>query len=522
MKRLAPWLLLAAALGATPALSPARADEAAGWPGRLAGSHHWRMPATPNGLQPTQSWHATGSTPGGDIYVGGMDHATNSALYRLDAARGTLRYVGDARTASEAAGNWVPGETAQKFHTRPLWHDGKVWVATMDRSTLDDQYLSRRGFHWYAYDPAGGSFRDMSATEPGGTGAPHGALVALASDPERNLIYGAGVPTGALYRYDVAAGRTEELGRPAAYDKPYLYADRVLWLDSRGRVYFTAGHPQTEPSDPLVYGHVRYFDPATGFGEEPGWRLREPRALEVGQCLPAPRRCFLADDQGFVYRFDDTPAAWTSLGKAATVGGEYWVWLFDVSADGREAYLATSSWGEDANPASLYEFDLATGRTARLCSLAELDPALGPLNLHTGYDAWDADGRFYFTSFALGGKDRVVVTRIDPVRLKAALGLLPGVVEIGVEPAVETGADGARRAFTLTRSGDTAQPQEVLYRLAFVGADGVRQERQETATIPSGAASLTVELGRSAGGTSVTLIPNGDDYVVAAKHSAGF
>ena len=33
-----------------------------------------------------------------------------------------LAYVGDARSASEAAGNWQPGETVEKFHTRPTWH----------------------------------------------------------------------------------------------------------------------------------------------------------------------------------------------------------------------------------------------------------------------------------------------------------------------------------------------------------------------------------------------------------------
>jgi hypothetical protein len=76
-----------------------------------------------------------------------MDHVSNSALYRLRAGNQAFTYVGDARSASEAAGNWRAGETAEKFHTRPTWHLGKVYIATMDYSRLDGGYLERRGFH---------------------------------------------------------------------------------------------------------------------------------------------------------------------------------------------------------------------------------------------------------------------------------------------------------------------------------------------------------------------------------------
>ena len=195
---------------------------------RLTGVWLWTLPDTPNGLRPTQSWHAIGSSPNGDIYVAGMDHKTNAALYRLDGRTGDLRLVGDARSASEAVGNWKPGETAQKFHTRPLWHRGKIYVATMNRSTLDDGYLSERGFRWYAYDPAENTFSDLSASEPGGTAVDHGNVVTLASDPVRNIIYAAGVPTGEIFRYEVSLGRTIRLGRPDAYDQRYVYTGRVM------------------------------------------------------------------------------------------------------------------------------------------------------------------------------------------------------------------------------------------------------------------------------------------------------
>lgn len=394
-----------------------------GWAGSLDGVWHWRLPDTSDGLHPTQSWHATGSAPDGSIYVAGMDHVTNAALYRIDAETGTLRSVGDARAASEAAHNWLPGETAQKFHTRPLWHRGKVYVATMDRSDLDAGYLARRGFHWYAYDPARRAFTDLSASEPGGTAVPHGNLVTLASDPTHDVIYGAGVPTGEIYRYDVASGRTQDLGRPRSYGKPYVYTGRVMWVDTRGRLYFTA----TNADEPGVHDHVQYYDPETGFGEEKDWLLKDGMALETGQCADGGKRCVFADDPGHVYRFDQDAHSWTYLGQIETGRTSGWggveFWLFDVSPDGTGAYTATSTSPRPSEDTALYWFDFASGKTRRICDMAELDPALKHLHVHTGYDAWDDKGRFYFASFGFEGSPEqgVVVTRVDPPRLEKAL-----------------------------------------------------------------------------------------------------
>ena len=393
----------------------------AGWAGTLDGTWHWRLPDTPNGLHPTQSWHATGSAPDGDIYVGGMDHRTNAALYRIDTQGGILRYVGDARSASEAAHNWLPGETAQKFHTRPLWHNGKLYVATMDRSDLDSEYLERRGFHWYAYDPNGWRFTDLSAVEPGGTAVPHGNVVTLASDPVHDVIYGAGVPTGSMYRYDVATGRTQDLGRPASYRQPYVYTGRVMWVDARGRLYFTASNWD----EPAVHDHVHYYDPETGFGEEKGWLLQDGLALETGQCLEGGRVCVFGDDRGHIYRFDQAAHTWTYLGQVETGKKAGWggveFWLFDVAPDGKSVYVGSSTSPRPSEDTALYEFDFASGRTHRLCALADLDPALAHSHVHTGYNAWDAQGRFYFASFGYSGDSALLVSRVDPVRLKAAL-----------------------------------------------------------------------------------------------------
>ncbi len=210
-------------------------------PGAVDGSWLWLLPDTADGLRPTQSWHATGSTPSGNIFVGGMDHATNSALYRIRTAAGRLRYVGDARSASQRARNQLPGETFEKFHTRPTWFKGKVYVATMDYSKIDAGYLKERGSHLYAYDLKSATFKDLSAVRPGGVSTPHLSVVTLAADPARNILYQAAVPTGEILRYDIAKKRTTNLGRPSRYNVPYLYVDRFMWVDTRGQLYLSAG-----------------------------------------------------------------------------------------------------------------------------------------------------------------------------------------------------------------------------------------------------------------------------------------
>ncbi|MFO1152872.1 MAG: hypothetical protein U1E42_04265 [Rhodospirillales bacterium] len=395
-------------------------------PGAVDGSWLWLIPDAPDGLQPTQSWHATGSAPSGNIFVGGMDHATNSALYRIRTKAGRLSYVGDARSAAQRAGNLLPGETFEKFHTRPTWFKGKVYVATMDYSKIDAGYLNERGSHLYAFAPATGTFSDLSATQPGGVSAPHLSVLTLAGDPARNILYQAAVPTGEILRYDMAKKKTVNLGRPSGFNVPYVYFGRFMWLDSRGRLYFSAGHsPAPVAYDPAIFNHIYYYDPVSGFGERTDWPLQATRAIETGQCLFGGAVCYVADDQSRIYRFTDRGPEWTYVGKV--VADAEPVWVFDVTADGRKAYVIASPEAPGA-VSSLYEYDLTAKTSRRLCAIADLDDALTGYDRHTGYNAWDQQGRFYFVSFPserspLFGKANARVTAVDPVRLKAALHL---------------------------------------------------------------------------------------------------
>lgn len=424
-------LAWAAALALVPQIAGALPPQSARQSGQLDGVWYWDLPPTPNGLVPRISYSGAASAPDGSIYVAGMDHATNSALYGLGTAGSTagdpaptLAYLGDARAASEVAGNYLEGEGIEKFHTHPIWYNGRVYVANLNHSDLDAGYLNKRGFHWYAYDKAAGTFADLSASEPNGVGALHGGIVSIVLDPARGVVYGAELPTGKLYRYDIARKTTTLLGRPA-YGRPYVYAGRALWLDRKGRVYFSAGNERASngaPYDPAIFNHVHYYDPATGrFGERTGWKLHTQHAIDAAQCFESPRVCYLADNLGTVYRFlDPDPATgklgWRRIGSIgqSTTATHGTSWVFHVDPARAFAYLMTR-YG------SMFVMQLSDGRIVRQLDFRSVEPGFADWQFY-GHNAWDKFGRFYFAAFKpLASKSPGVrLVAIDPARFLAA------------------------------------------------------------------------------------------------------
>jgi hypothetical protein len=388
--------------------------------GKTDGIWYWTLPNTPNGLRPVQSWSGAGSTPDGEIFVAGEDHETNSALYRLRDDQ-VLRYVGDARSASQVRNNWMPGEVAEKFHNRPTLVGDRVYVASLSHTTWAD-YLTRRGFHWYAYDVTDRRFLDLSASQPGGVGAKRGGIKTIAADPSRQLIYGAINPTGEIYRYHIDSGRSERIGRPD-YKRPDVYPGGFMWVDSRGRLYFSAGNDEEKhygaPYDPKIFNHIRYYDPAKGFGEMPNWRLHNQRAIDAGKCFPKERVCYLSDNVGHIYKFEEAGPTWRylgSIGQDSIVKTNWnYTWVFHVTSDKKKAYIVTRL-------GDFYDFDLGAGRATFLANLKKMEPELATKDFLGGWDAWDAKGRFFFSAFNnLPSAVNTVLVAIDPTRLAATL-----------------------------------------------------------------------------------------------------
>ena len=430
--------------------------------GDIDGVSVWQLPNAPGGERPDQCWLAVGSDSDGEIYISGHDHIANSMLYRMHQSDNTVRWVGDARTASEKADNWQAGESAEKFHTRPTAHDGRVYVATLDKSGMNTSYLSTRGFHWYGYDKLDNELLDLSATEASGVGAEHLQIVTIQKDAKNNLMYGMSVPENKLVKYDIEQGITTVLGRPAAWNG-YFYSNRFMWVDSRGRVYISGGSSrrqwnQDEPES--VFNHLWYYDPLEGFAELPSFALQGANALEVGQWDRKHEKLYTSDDQGNIYMFTDATASWTFLGRP-DFSSSAKTWIFQLSADEKKIYIGMSDMGSSRN--AIYEYDIASSRSFELANIKDLDKRAASEDFITGYDSWDSNGSFYIAAFSMNDGDNVLMLGINPVRVKVARGFLPELVEVNAQ------AQAAN--IIVTRSGKSTEELTVLYEVRAYNTD---------------------------------------------------
>jgi hypothetical protein len=495
------------------ALSVIAAPEVSGRPGEMNGVRLWTLPNGPNNsVIPDQCWHSVGCGPDGDIYISGMDHVNNSGLYRLYVQEDILRWLGDARTASQAVGNWQSGETAQKFHGRPTYIDGKQYVATTDRTDIGNAYLSTRGFHWYAYDIASNTFNDKSVTQTGGVGASHLQIITIGLDQNNKILYGMSNACGNIARYNLNTGVSEDLGKSPRFTQ-YIYVNRFMWVDSRGILYFTAGSvkPQwNQNEDPAVYSHVFTYNPATGFGERTDFPLVVKQCIEVGQWTRDRQHIYVMSDRGDLYRFDDAGPTWTFLKSIFGTSNDQSVWSIQLSPDEKKIY---SFYGSNAK--QLIEYDIASNSVRTLAAnVSELSSEAASQSFITGYNAWDDNGCFYESSFTMyaGGNTRLL--RVDPVRLKVAKGLLSALVEVSV--TYSSGTDEA----VFTRTGATTAALEILYRVDGLNSSGTVLERSyKYVNIPAGSASVAVPATQllftnpSIVTTQVKVLGDGNDYV---------
>ena len=87
--------------------------------------------------------------------------------------------------------------------------------------------------------------------------------------------------------------------------------------------------------------------------------------------------------------------------------------------------------------------------------------------------------------------------------------------------------DAGGAAVTFVRTGEVSAPQEVLYALSPVDADGSESPMFGKLVIPPGASSITIPVAAlpappGGSGASLKVIGNGDDYIVATGYSVRF
>ena len=222
------------------------------------------------------------------------------------------------------------------------------------------------------------------------------------------------------------------------------------------------------------------------------------------------------DDRGDLYRFDDDGPAWTSLGNPFPLPNSQAGWNIELSPDEKKLYMI---WGDGLK--QLIEYDLATNTARTLTKyLAQFSSEAGYFNFVTGYDSWDNDGNFYNAVFSMYDGVNVFLMRVNPVRLKVAMGLLPTLVQ------VSAAYDSGTREVVVSRTGGTTSTLESLYKIEGLGdQDTVVQTVYGNTNLPAGATStgLPVQLFNLSDPAiqriRFTVMADGDNYVTADPHS---
>jgi hypothetical protein len=230
--------------------------------------------------------------------------------------------------------------------------------------------------------------------------------------------------------------------------------------------------------------------------------------MEMGMWTRDRKICYVEDNKGNTFKFDDAAVTWASLGRPFPYDP---TWIFEVSPNSKKIYGANKT---------IVEYDIASGKIINtLCSVSDLDATAGSQAWCIGYDSWDNNGNFYFASFSNFGIN-VLVTRFNPVRLKVAKGILPALVE------VEVAASSNPNEFTVTRKGGaTTASLDVVYNVdASENNASLLKQVRGTVTIAAGQESATFslkpeDLAVVGNKYTVTVIGDGDQYLPGANRS---
>jgi hypothetical protein len=129
-----------------------------------------------------------------------------------------------------------------------------------------------------------------------------------------------------------------------------------------------------------------------------------------------------------------------------------------LSADERQLYFVSGG--------ALFAWTfVAATAPSLLTAMPAIDPRLQAADAWSGYDAWDRAGRFYLAGFARvpEASSPLWLVRVDPVRIKVALGWLPALTSVSLRltgDAAELSREGdVSTALPVWLAVDGASPQ---------------------------------------------------------------
>ncbi len=328
----------------------------------------------PAGIDLQQCWNGMGMDDQGRIYIGftsvRADGREDFAVFRYDPKSGEKVFLGTFLDIATAAGNAQEGESIPKGHTRMIFADGKMYMASQgfhDLKQSIDSLPTYRGSHLFAYDILAGTWQDLSAALPGGVVTEHEGIVSLNILPEEHLLVGLAHPSSdiVLYNYQtdqlvkIVPGIPWKLGNPLS---------REVIVAPSGNIYTYRG---TEPPANRNQTHsVWVYNIHTGEMKDTGFQMTN--GFWIGQTQRRDgSKIYINATGGELYEFDIATETFKDLGYELPTTDKRvidYTYTITLSPDETKLYYVISVLQNPGGPegqggtGELYTYDLATSQ----------------------------------------------------------------------------------------------------------------------------------------------------------------
>jgi sugar lactone lactonase YvrE len=353
----------------------------------------------PPELSMQQSWNALGIDDQGRIYIGftsyGRDGTEDFPVFRYNPKTGERNLLGTFLNVVAAAGNARPGEKIPKGHTKMIFADGKMYMASQNFHDLKweiDSLPTFRGSHLFAYDTLANSWQDLSAPLPGGVVTEHEGIVSLNILPQEHLLVGLVHPSSDIVLYDYQAQKLVKVvpGIPWKLGNPL---SREIIVTPTGHIYTYRG---TEAPEQRFEKHSPWvYDIHTGEMNDTGFLMTN--GFWIGKTEKRDgSKIFVSTTGGELYEFDVAAETFKDLGymlpQDQVKAGRtiQYTYAITLSPDETRIYIALSVLENPAGTGELYSHDLASGKVSFIEKL--------PDGIYTSADVRDNE-HIYFSHF---------------------------------------------------------------------------------------------------------------------------
>lgn len=327
----------------------------------------------PKGITIQECWNGMGMDDRGRIYIGFTstrdDGRGDFAVFRYDPASGERKFLGSFLDIARTAGNLQEGESIPKGHTRMIFADGKMYMASQGFHDLKqeiDSLLQYRGSHLFAYNTTTDTWQDLAAALPGGVITQHEGIIALNIIPREHLLVGLAHPSSDIVLFDyvtnrlvkIVPGISWKLGNPLS---------REIIVTPAGRIYTYRG---TEDADQHNEVHsVWVYDIHTGVMKDTGIQMTNGFWNNQTETRDGSK-VYISTVNGELYEFDVSTETFKDLGyelpqtDKRTISYTYTITL---SPDEKNVYYAISVIGNGVGSGSgdgfdeLYAYNIASG-----------------------------------------------------------------------------------------------------------------------------------------------------------------